>query len=239
MKKIIAIIMSLVFILSMSACGKQSEKTISENVIASTEEQEVSTDLSDSPEEIIVSEEPTESEETSEEWSFLEGKGGWHQRLTDEHLKNAKYLFDQGLDSALESHCVLLYKDEARDFALYYSFKSYQYDDLEDVLIVSNGKRTVAKGCGAWEKADLRETASACDLDGDGFEEILIRVITGTHRMILHMTCFLFAVRKTIFSVKKIMKSSICRVFRLAWIQMALFYSHRVLINNMRVTLRV
>jgi len=128
---------------------------------------------------------------TQEEMTFPEGKVKWHQRVTDEQLENAKYIFDQGIDSAFEAPCILLYKDEARDFALYFSFNSYIYD-YDEMLIVSNGKKTVVNGVAAWDRTDLREQATAYDLDKDGFEEIIIIAVTGTGTGYSHSSYFVF-----------------------------------------------
>ena len=190
MKKIMVVTLSAMFILVLFGCGTANHGS---NSLAPSEE--ISADNNSLEEEIyedIKENEDAIKENSKEEWYFLEGEGGWHQRVTDEHLKKAQYIFDQGIDDALESHCVLLYKDEARDFSLYYSFKSYQYDDYEDVLIVSNGKKTVVKGLGAWDRVDLREVASSYDIDNDGFEEIIIPVVTGTGTGYLQTSFFVF-----------------------------------------------
>ena len=179
-----------IIMLVLVGCGTVDAKN---DTLSTSEER--SADIYNLDEEVhedIIGTEDVISEEPQDEWCFLEGEGGWHQRVTDEHLKKAQYIFDQGIDDALESHCVLLYKDEARDFSLYYSFKSYQYDDYEDVLIVSNGKKTVVKGLGAWDRVDLREVASSYDVDNDGFEEIIIPVVTGTGTGYLQTSFFVF-----------------------------------------------
>lgn len=190
MKKRIVVTLSVLFILALFGCGTIDKGN---NSLSTLEEiSDANNGLDEVIYEDIKENEDVIKEKSKEDWYFLEGEGGWHQRVTDEHLKKAEYIFDQGIDDALEAHCVLLYKDEARDFSLYYSFKSYQYDDYEDVLIVSNGKKTVARGYGAWDRVDLREVASSYDIDNDGFEEIIIPVVTGTGTGYLQNSFFVF-----------------------------------------------
>lgn len=185
-KKINATFILVLLMLFISGCGRHS---IEDNIESNIENNSIA-DVT--PEDAAENIEENATLEMTLGWTFLEGEGGWHQRITDEHIENAQYVHEQGIDSALNSHCVLLYKDEARDFALYYSFKSYQYDDTDDVLIISNGKRTVAEGHGDWCWTDLRETTSAFDIDNDGFEEIVATVVTGHGTGFLHTSFFVF-----------------------------------------------
>lgn len=123
----------------------------------------------------------------------IERDDAWYQRLTEEELSNAKYLYEQDFDVALEAPCVLLYQNKALDFALYYSYQNWQYQDGEKVLIVSKGQKTVATGAAAWDRTDLREIPlTSADLDEDGFKEIVLPVVTGTGSGYFQQSFFVF-----------------------------------------------
>lgn len=163
MKKIITILLSIFVMISFIGCENKNAGC-------------------------IIEIEDKTSEAVEEKIAILEDEAVWYQQITDENLKNAKYMFDQDLTSALEAPCVVLYKDNERGFALYSSFSG----DYDEMLIVSNGKKTAVKACCQWDRYDFRDSTAVHDLDNDGFEEIIIKAVTGTGTGYYRSAFFIF-----------------------------------------------